>query len=156
MPEHLGESEASDRPHYWIEFTQDVSSDSMGQSATSVASLRAVEARLKRYRWVCAQPGADGLGAWRHRARRLALIHSVAVEQDHQVWEHLSLSRDDGAMPSWEQVRDVFREVCGPDALGIIVVPPKSEHVDIAEVAHVWRCLTRRPIPDFTHGLKTI
>jgi len=131
MPEHLGESEASDRPHYWIEFTQDVSSDSMGQSATSVASLRAVEARLKRYRW-------------------------VAVEQDHQVWEHLSLSRDDGAMPSWEQVRDVFREVCGPDALGIIVVPPKSEHVDIAEVAHVWRCLTRRPIPDFTHGLKTI
>ena len=70
MPEHLGESEASDRPHYWIEFTQDVSSDSMGQSATSVASLRAVEARLKRYRWVCAQLGADGLGAWRHRARR--------------------------------------------------------------------------------------
>lgn len=128
----------------------------MGQSATSIEPLRAVEARLTRHRWKCAQRGADGLGAWKHGARGLGLIHSVATEQDGELWEHISLSRSDGAMPAWEQVRDVFREVCGPDALGIIVVPPKSEHVDLAEVAHVWRCLSRRPIPDFTRGSRSI
>jgi hypothetical protein len=122
----------------------------------SVEPLRAVEARLKRHRWTCVQRGADGLGAWRHGARGLALIHSVATELDGELWEHVSLSRADGTMPTWEQTRDVFREVCGPDALGIIVIPPKAEHVDIDEVAHVWRCLTRRPLPDFTRGSGSI
>jgi len=128
----------------------------VGQSVRSIEPLRVVEARLKRHRWVCVQRGADGLGAWKHGARGLGLIHSVATEQDGELWEHISLSRTDGNMPTWEQVRDVFREVCGSDALGIIVVPPKSEHVNIAEVAHVWRCLSRRPIPDFTHGRRSI
>jgi hypothetical protein len=128
----------------------------LGQSAMSIEPLRAVEARLKRHHWVCAQRGADGLGAWQHKARRLALIHSVATEQDGELWEHVSLSRSDGDMPSWAQVRDVFHEVCGDDALGVIVVPPKNEHVNIAEVAHVWRCLSRRPLPDFTQGWGSI
>jgi hypothetical protein len=118
--------------------------------------LVAARARLQRNRWKQVTQGMDGLGAWRHGARRLHVIHSVAVEQDGEVWEHISLSRDDDAMPTWEQVRDVFHEVCGPDALGIIVIPPKSEHVNLAEVAHAWRCVTRRPLPDFTRGLGTI
>ena len=118
--------------------------------------LRAVQARLLRHRWKRVTPGMDGLGSWQHRARRLGLIHSVALEEDGEVWEHVSLSREDGDLPSWEQTRDVFREVAGPTALGIIVVAPKPEHVDIAEVMHVWRCLTRRPLPDFTRGFGTI
>lgn len=32
----------------------------------------------------------------------------------------------------------------------------RVDAVNLAEVADVWRCLTRRPIPDFTHGLGTI
>lgn len=118
--------------------------------------LRIAEARLRRYRWKLVTPGADGLGAWKHGARGLGLIHSVARERDGQLWEHVSLSRVDGEMPSWTQLRDAFREVAGDDALGIVVIPPKSEHVDIAEVAHVWRCLTRRPVPDFTQGTRSI
>ena len=124
-------------------------------SASGVA-LRAVAARLSRHHWKLVTPGADGLGAWQHNARKLGLIHSIGMEEDGQLWEHISLSRDDGELPTWEQVRDVFHEVCGPDALGIIVVPPKSEHVNLAEVAHCWRCLTRRPIPDFTRGSGSI
>jgi hypothetical protein len=122
----------------------------------AVESLRTVEARLTRKRWRCIQRGADGLGQWRHGPRKLALIHSVALEQDFEVWEHISLSRRDGTMPTWEQTRDVFREVAGTEALGIIVIPPVDEHVNIDEVAHVWRCLTRRPLPDFTRGTGSI
>lgn len=118
--------------------------------------LKATAARLKRNRWRQVTPGADGLGAWMHKARGLGLIHSIALEQDGELWEHISISRSDGAMPSWEQLRDTFHEVAGPEALGVVVVPPKSEHVDLAEVAHIWRCLTRRPLPDFTRGSGSI
>ena len=121
-----------------------------------VESFVTANARLRRSRWKQVTPGYDGLGRWTHGARSLGLIHSVAVEQDGRLWEHVSVSRRDGAMPTWEQVRDVFHEVCGDEALGIIVVPPKSEHVDLAEVAHVWRCVGRRPIPDFTRGGRSI
>lgn len=117
---------------------------------------RIAEARLKRHRWRLVTPGADGLGAWEHRARGLGLIHSVSFERDGLMWEHISVSRFDDSMPSWEQVRDTFREVAGDTALGIIVVPPKSEHVNLAEVAHVWHCLSKRPIPDFTRGGRSI
>lgn len=113
-------------------------------------------ARLKRHHWKLVTRAADGLGAWEHRARQLGLIHSIAIEQDNELWEHISVSRFDGTLPTWEQVRDTFHTIAGPQALGIIVIPPKAEHVNLAEVAHVWRCLTRRPIPDFTRGLGTI
>jgi hypothetical protein len=121
-----------------------------------VIDYRPTVARLMRHKWVLVTPGADGLGSWVHKARGLGLIHSVSPEGDGQLWEHVSLSRDDGFMPSWTQVRDTFHEVCGDDALGIIVVSPKSEHVNIAEAAHVWRCLTKRPLPDFTQGSRSI
>lgn len=120
------------------------------------SALRVIAIQLQRHRWKLVKPGMDGLGAWTHGSRGLGLIHSIALEQDGEVWEHISVSRKDGEMPTWEQVRDVFHEVCGDDALGIIVVPPKDEHVNIAEVAHVWRCLTKRPIPDFTRGSRSI
>ena len=121
-----------------------------------IESVRVVEARLTRHRWKCLERDVAGFGLWQHRARGLAVIHTVSTELDGELWEHFSLGRLDGHMPGWEQTRDVFREVAGVDALGIIVVPPSAEHVDIAEVAHVWRCLTRRPIPDFTRGGKSI
>lgn len=113
-------------------------------------------ARLRRARWQLDTPGADGLGRWIHRARGLTLIHSATIEADGELWEHVSVSRSDGELPSWVQLRDVFHEVCGPEALGVIVIPPKAEHVDIAEVAHAWHCVTRRPLPDFTQGSGSI
>jgi hypothetical protein len=121
-----------------------------------IGAWRIAETRLRRYRWRLVTPGADGLGQWEHDARGLGLIHSVAREQDGQVWEHISISRYDGKMPSWAQLRDTFREVAGDGALGVVVIPPRSEHVDIAEVAHAWHCLTARPLPDFTQGTRSI
>jgi hypothetical protein len=114
-------------------------------------------ARLLRHKWKCVTKGNDGLGAWQHKARGLGMIHSIAVEQDGEVWEHISLSRADGQFPTWAQTRDILHEIAGDEALGIIVIPPKSEHIDIAEVSHVWHCVTKqRPIPDFTQGGKSI
>jgi hypothetical protein len=111
---------------------------------------------LRANRWECRFPGADGLGCWDRRGKfGMRLIHSIARETDGDVWSHLSLSRSDGVMPTWEQTRDVWRLLFDQIA-GVIVIPPASSHVSIAEVAHVWGNLSRPTVPDFTHGLPTI
>jgi hypothetical protein len=85
----------------------------------------------------------------------MRMIHSIAREEDGHVWAHVSVSRRDGVMPTWDQARDVWRLIY-PTVLGVVVVPPEDKHVDLAEVAHVWGNLDVPALPDFTHGLGTI
>lgn len=115
-----------------------------------------VSLRLHDFGWTCRYEGEDGIGCWDHIGNpQIRMIHSAAREDDGQVWSHVSLSRKDGIYPTWEQQRDVFRLI-HPDQPGVIVVSPASEHVNIAEVAHVWCCLTQRTVPDFSSGTGTI
>lgn len=111
---------------------------------------------LHKHGWRLVTPGMDGLGAWMHRPRGLAFIHSIAEELDGELWEHISVSQVDDEMPDWDVTRDVFREVAGDQAIGVIVIPPLDKHVNISEVSHVWHCLTKDPLPDFTHGVQSI
>jgi hypothetical protein len=110
---------------------------------------------LVRNRWQPIYAGEDGLGAWELLRKGLRLIHSIARETDGCVWAHLSLSRRDRKMPTWEQLRDVWR-LLYPDVLAVVVIPPAAQHVNIAEVAHAWANLDRPAVPDFTHGLDSI
>lgn len=110
---------------------------------------------LRQTRWIENIPGMDGAGRWVNKKHAATGIHSVAWFDD-ELWAHYSFSRWDRRMPTWEQTRDWFHEWAGPEALGVIVVPPVSEHVNIAEVAHVWQRLDARPLPDFTMGTGSI
>lgn len=106
-------------------------------------------------RWVVRFAGDDGLGCWDYPRKGLRLIHSIARERDGDIWAHVSVSRRDRVMPTWEQTRDVYRLVY-PNVFGVIVIPPGDLHVNFAEVAHVWADLSRPAVPDFTRGLGTI
>ena len=107
-------------------------------------------------RWGPIYEGEDGLGAWRRTGKYgLRLIHSIAREDDGDVWTHLSLSRADKIMPTWEQTRDVWR-LLFDQLVGVIVIPTADRHVSIAEVAHVWGDMSRPTVPDFTRGLASI
>ena len=112
--------------------------------------------RLRSHGWYRRQRGGDGFGLWDDPKRKLRLIHSCCWEEDGNLWEHVSFSQSEGVMPGWELTQTLFHEVAGDEALGIIVIAPKSQHVNIAEVSHVWRCMTAKPLPDFTHGGLTI
>lgn len=106
--------------------------------------------------WVCLHEGEDGLGQFRHEARGWVAIHSIAIEQDKEVWLHVSMSRRNKEMPPWRQVRDTWWEFAG-NVRGLVVLAPPSDHVNLAEVAHAWGCLTNPDLlPDFSHGLGTI
>lgn len=125
-----------------------------GVAAAVEASRPALAARLVEARWTLASAAADGLGCWVLRRRGLRLIHSLSRE-DGALWAHVSLSRADRVMPSWEQVRDVWR-LLYPETAGVVVIPPAASHVSRAEVAHVWGNLERPAVTDFSHGLGTI
>lgn len=106
---------------------------------------------LEAQGWRTVTPGADGLGLLVHRADGLALIHSIATEEDGRAWAHVSLSLKSRKLPSWVQTRDAWRLVY-PERAGIIVIPPAAEHFSIAEVMHVFGCLDGDVLPDFLRG----
>lgn len=112
---------------------------------------RSAVPRLLKAGWVWRIEGEDGLGIFDLPKRNLRIIHSIARELDEQVWAHVSVSRRDRTMPTWEQTRDAWWLIY--DTIpGVIVVAPRDEHVNIAEVSHVWGCLTAPAVPDFTRG----
>lgn len=112
-----------------------------------------IQPRIELAGWVCRMEGEDGLGCFDRGSLRL--IHSIALEDDGEVWAHVSVSRRDKSMPEWSQMRDVWW-LLYDQIPGVIVIAPKTEHVNKAEVSHVWGCLTKRVLPDFTSGLGTI
>ena len=111
--------------------------------------------RLERAGYVCVVPGMDGLGRWVNKRRGTSIIHSEAIENDDDLWGHVSMGRFDRVLPTWEQIRDAFRLIY-PDRYGIVVIPPADMHVNLAEVGHVWVNLNRDTVPDFTRGTGSI
>jgi len=105
--------------------------------------------------WKHQNHNLDGIGTWDHRARRQRVIHSVARAGDGQVWAHISVSNAGNTMPDWYTIRNLTW-LLYPGRFGIIVIAPESQHVNIANVAHSWVCLTALSCPDFTSGTGSI
>jgi hypothetical protein len=117
--------------------------------AVMTAGLPGQEERLRRAHWEPRVPGDDGLGTWDQPTRGIRLMHSVSEEDDGEVWAHLSVSLRTWTLPEWRQLKEA-QWLCYPDHAGIVVVAPKDEHVNVAEVLHVWTKLTGPPVlPDF-------
>jgi hypothetical protein len=55
-------------------------------------------------------------------------------------------------LPSWQALCVLRDDFLGPDAKAIMIVAPKSEHVNIEEVHHIWHCPEGDGLPDFTRG----
>jgi hypothetical protein len=71
----------------------------------------------------------------------------AAVEDDGRRWRHLSISRSDRTMPSWDDQRLVCDVFAGSEAVALHILPARREHV-----CHLWVCLDGRPVPDFWLG----
>ena len=89
---------------------------------------------------------------------RMRVILSAAREEDGKRWLHLSVSRRDGRIPTWDEIVKVKDIFAGAEALAVHVVPRRSEHYDAVkaghvpgplEVLHLWVCLDGDPVPNF-------
>jgi hypothetical protein len=104
--------------------------------------------RLRRAGWVRTVEGSDGAGWYAHPHKLLKMIHSVSREPDGNLWGHFSVSCADGELAGWYHLRDM-QWLLYPGLAGIQVVAPEDRHVSIAEVLHVWTCLTADVLPAF-------
>jgi hypothetical protein len=96
--------------------------------------------------------GEDG-GMW--HLGPLRVIASIGVENDGKAWLHVSCSFAKG-LPEYEDMTAVKRVFIGKDRKAIQVFPAEKEHVNIAEVLHLYSCLEEDSLPDFTHGTGSI
>lgn len=87
---------------------------------------------------------------------KLFVISSKSKELDGYVWQHVSVSRLDRKMPTYEQLKLVKSHFIGDDKMAIQCFPPISNHVNIHKTClHLWSC-EKDIIPDFTHGMGMI
>ena len=90
------------------------------------------------------------------RRETTRVLVSSARYGDGKSWLHVSVSRQNHTLPSWElmsEVKDVF---IGTERTALQVMPPRQQHVNIAEVLHLWHCLDGEVTPDFRAGGETV
>jgi hypothetical protein len=114
--------------------------------------------KMMRAKWKLEEERHDGASfAVTRKCIDYFVIFSIYKYSDGKTWEHISVSRRDERMPDWDDMVWVKEAMCGNDAKAIIVIPPRSEHVNIHETCHhIWRCLDGDDLPDFTLGTGSI
>jgi hypothetical protein len=96
----------------------------------------------------------DGYAA---EAWPLKFIVSEGVEKDGKKWLHASVSRVDGLLPSYDDLKQLKKHCIGDHRTALQVFPPLAKHVSPGskygvEVLHLWSCLDGDVTPDFTRG----
>jgi hypothetical protein len=113
--------------------------------------------RMMRHHWDLDTEKHDGASfTRRHKRIDYVAVFSVHKYPDGRRWIHASLSRGDKKLPTWSEMTWFRDEVLGHDAKAIIVIAPAGEHVNLAEVHHIWHCLDGDGLPDFTLGTGSI
>lgn len=110
-------------------------------------------------RWALLDETDDG-AAWTGPVRGVAyrVIWSLAVEDDGQVWLHVSATPTAARRtPTWEELSHVKALFVGPYRFAYQVHPPAAEHVNIhPRVLHLWSPWDGPVLPDFTAGGRSI
>lgn len=125
--------------------------DAQLPTAEAWAILDQVLPRVLLAGWVVLDREEDAI-RYLHDAHEQIVIVSVRRELDGRRWLHLSTSFRT-RVPTWEELRDTTRLFLGRERCAVQVIPPESQHVNIAPTAlHVWSCWDGPTVPDFTQG----
>ena len=85
------------------------------------------------------------------------VLMSCATQTDGKRWLHVSVSRRNKEIPTWQlmcEIKDVF---IGPERTALQVMPPRSQWVSIHPgCLHLWACLDDLLLPDFRAGGQTL
>ena len=101
----------------------------------------------------------DGYAA---RMKDLFFIVTEALEEDGRWWLHVSVSRRDRKVPTYEDLKQAKRFTIGPDRVALQLFVPVVRHIDIAgkrerpvQVLHLWSP-EEDFLPDFARGGNSI
>jgi hypothetical protein len=110
--------------------------------------------RESREQW---GPSRDYGRVYRKPGEGLLVLTSCAERADRKRWLHVSVSRADRKIPTWEQMSQVKRLFIGDERTALQVMPPKAKYVNIHPgVLHLYHCLDGDVTPDFAAGGETI
>lgn len=101
---------------------------------------------MTHYRAVRSLAG-KGIGA-KNRIR-FNVLSSIGIEQDDRLWRHVSFTRLDRKMPTYQDT--AFIKGCFFANDWAIQLFPQAEHhvSDHDTCLHLWSCLEHNPLPDF-------
>lgn len=103
--------------------------------------------------WVIVEERNDGK-AYRNNWGLLVIV-SINTEHDGNQWLHFSISHRK-RIPTWDELKTTKFTFLG-DAKAILILPSKSEYVNIDDrVLHLFVCLDKDLLPDFTQGSGSI
>jgi hypothetical protein len=113
--------------------------------------------RVLPFGWQEHQEYGESIRVYQHQRLGLRVLFSACVELDGKRWIHMSVSRTDRRLPTWDNLRLAKDLFIGADKLAIQVLPREKDYVNIhAGVLHLWHCLDGDPTPDFTMGMGSI
>lgn len=92
--------------------------------------------------WHVIERRGDGAMWQRLSGEALKVIESVKVEQDGKTWLHVSISKPNGKMPSYEDVQLLRKLFISEDRECYHVFPTKDRYVNFHNVLHLFACLS--------------
>jgi hypothetical protein len=120
--------------------------------------------RLAHPDWQLVERGVDG-EAYRHRRRPFTLIWSVAVQEDGEIWQHMSMAHRD-RVPTWMELVEAKEWLMGTDTYAYQVAPPRRLYVNQnPNVLHLFRMVTGggaaldnagKVLPEFSDNGRTL
>jgi hypothetical protein len=92
--------------------------------------------------------GGGGVGT-KSRAVKMYVLAGTCVK-DNKLWYHVSFSRLDRIMPTYQDLTWIKQVFFGDEFWAIQVFPKKEHYVsDHNTTLHLWHCLEEFPLPDF-------
>lgn len=92
--------------------------------------------------------------SWVNLVKRLGVIQSIDHEADGHLWLHTSVSREDHAIPTYDELALVKRLFIGEDRMALQLFVRQEEHVNLHPgCLHLWTPVEHRPVPDFRREL---
>jgi len=91
--------------------------------------------------WHVIERREDGLMWQRLSGEAIKVIESTKVEADGRRWLHVSVSKPNGKMPSYEDIQTLRKLFIGEHRECYHVFPTKDRYVNFFNVLHLWTCL---------------
>lgn len=97
---------------------------------------------------------------YRGRFQHLLFIVSEAKEDDGKWWRHVSVSRRDQEMPTYEDLK-ILHRITMANLTAYQLFVPEDKHIDFhrkggVQVLHLWACVDGPVTPDFSSGTGSI
>lgn len=120
------------------------------------ASERFPDRRVLPYGWAQERPAHPDVKTekWVNVTKGRTVLYSESKQDDGRWWVHVSASRRDTKVPTWEQLVEAKDLFIG-DAEAYVVFPPRARYVNQTPgVLHVFACRDEPDgvLPDFTRG----